>query len=81
MRTVASGRCNLCEHLTVVGCQTAGALAEAFVASAEWEVVERLVPVGRWGTADLPCAQAAEAFRTAGAPGAAPVKVHPHPQR
>jgi 2-desacetyl-2-hydroxyethyl bacteriochlorophyllide A dehydrogenase len=30
----ASGRYNLCEHLAVVGCQTAGALAEAFVAPA-----------------------------------------------
>src|SRR5918998_4314197 len=30
----ASGRYNLCEHLAVVGCQTAGALAEAFVAAA-----------------------------------------------
>lgn len=30
-----SGRYNLCEHLQVVGCQTAGALAEAFVAPAE----------------------------------------------
>jgi L-iditol 2-dehydrogenase len=29
-----SGRYNLCEHLVVVGCQTAGALAEAFVAPA-----------------------------------------------
>jgi 2-desacetyl-2-hydroxyethyl bacteriochlorophyllide A dehydrogenase len=30
-----SGRYNLCEHLRVVGCQTSGALAEAFVAPAE----------------------------------------------
>ncbi len=30
-----SGRYNLCEHLAVVGCQTSGALAEAFVAPAE----------------------------------------------
>lgn len=30
-----SGRYNLCEHLVVVGCQAAGALAEAFVAPAE----------------------------------------------
>ena len=30
-----SGRYNLCEHLVVVGCQTVGALAEAFVAPAE----------------------------------------------
>jgi 2-desacetyl-2-hydroxyethyl bacteriochlorophyllide A dehydrogenase len=29
-----TGRYNLCEHLQVVGCQTAGALAEAFVAPA-----------------------------------------------
>jgi L-iditol 2-dehydrogenase len=29
-----TGRYNLCEHLLVVGCQTAGALAEAFVAPA-----------------------------------------------
>jgi L-iditol 2-dehydrogenase len=29
-----SGRYSLCEHLLVVGCQTAGALAEAFVAPA-----------------------------------------------
>jgi 2-desacetyl-2-hydroxyethyl bacteriochlorophyllide A dehydrogenase len=29
-----SGRYNLCEHLAVVGCQTSGALAEAFVAPA-----------------------------------------------
>lgn len=29
-----TGRYNLCEHLAVVGCQTAGALAEAFVAPA-----------------------------------------------
>jgi 2-desacetyl-2-hydroxyethyl bacteriochlorophyllide A dehydrogenase len=29
------GRYNLCEHLRVVGCQTSGALAEAFVAPAE----------------------------------------------
>jgi 2-desacetyl-2-hydroxyethyl bacteriochlorophyllide A dehydrogenase len=30
-----SGRYNLCEHLRVVGCQTSGALADAFVAPAE----------------------------------------------
>lgn len=30
-----AGRYNLCEHLQVVGCQTSGALAEAFVAPAE----------------------------------------------
>jgi 2-desacetyl-2-hydroxyethyl bacteriochlorophyllide A dehydrogenase len=30
-----SGRYNLCEHLEVVGCQTSGALAGAFVAPAE----------------------------------------------
>ncbi len=30
-----SGRYNLCEHLEVVGCQTSGALADAFVAPAE----------------------------------------------
>jgi 2-desacetyl-2-hydroxyethyl bacteriochlorophyllide A dehydrogenase len=30
-----SGRYNLCEHLRVVGCQTSGALAEAFVAPAD----------------------------------------------
>jgi 2-desacetyl-2-hydroxyethyl bacteriochlorophyllide A dehydrogenase len=30
-----SGRYNLCEHLQVVGCQTSGALADAFVAPAE----------------------------------------------
>jgi 2-desacetyl-2-hydroxyethyl bacteriochlorophyllide A dehydrogenase len=30
-----SGRYNLCQHLRVVGCQTSGALAEAFVAPAE----------------------------------------------
>jgi L-iditol 2-dehydrogenase len=30
-----TGRYNLCEHLRVVGCQTAGALAGAFVAPAE----------------------------------------------
>ncbi|HSO98215.1 MAG TPA: alcohol dehydrogenase catalytic domain-containing protein [Solirubrobacteraceae bacterium] len=29
------GRYNLCEHLQVVGCQTSGALADAFVAPAE----------------------------------------------
>lgn len=29
-----TGRYNLCEHLLVVGCQTAGALAEAFIAPA-----------------------------------------------
>ncbi len=33
-RMCRSGRYNLCERLQVVGCQTAGALAEAFVASA-----------------------------------------------
>jgi L-iditol 2-dehydrogenase len=31
----SSGRYNLCEHLQVVGCQTSGALADAFVAPAE----------------------------------------------
>lgn len=30
-----TGRYNLCEHLQVVGCQTSGALADAFVAPAE----------------------------------------------
>lgn len=30
-----TGRYNLCEHLQVIGCQTAGALADAFVAPAE----------------------------------------------
>ncbi|MDQ6605860.1 MAG: alcohol dehydrogenase catalytic domain-containing protein [Actinomycetota bacterium] len=30
-----NGRYNLCEHLQVVGCQTSGALADAFVAPAE----------------------------------------------
>jgi L-iditol 2-dehydrogenase len=30
-----SGRYNLCEHLQVVGCQTSGALADAFVAPAQ----------------------------------------------
>lgn len=33
-RYCETGRYNLCEHLRVVGCQTAGALAEAFVAPA-----------------------------------------------
>jgi len=33
-RYCAGGRYNLCEHLAVVGCQTAGALAGAFVAPA-----------------------------------------------
>jgi L-iditol 2-dehydrogenase len=34
-RYCSTGRYNLCEQLVVVGCQTAGALAEAFVAPAE----------------------------------------------
>ncbi len=34
-RYCRTGRYNLCEHLRVVGCQVAGALAEAFVAPAE----------------------------------------------
>lgn len=29
-----SGRCNLCERLRVIGCQTAGAMADAFIAPA-----------------------------------------------
>jgi threonine dehydrogenase-like Zn-dependent dehydrogenase len=33
-RYCRSGRYNLCEHLAVVGCQTAGAMADAFIAPA-----------------------------------------------
>jgi L-iditol 2-dehydrogenase len=61
-----SGRYNLCEKLQVVGCQTAGALAEAFVAPAG-----RLhhVPEGMsWTAAALvePLATATHAARVAG---------------
>jgi threonine dehydrogenase-like Zn-dependent dehydrogenase len=40
-----------------------------------------LIPLHRLITAEFPLAQAAEAFRTAGAQGTASVKVHLHPQR
>jgi 2-desacetyl-2-hydroxyethyl bacteriochlorophyllide A dehydrogenase len=62
----AAGRYNLCENLVVVGCQTAGGLAEAFVAPGG-----RLhaVPVGMsWTAAALvePLSTATHAARQAG---------------
>lgn len=62
----SAGRYNLCEHLRVVGCQTAGALADAFVAPADRFHV---VPEGmslRAATLVEPLSTATHAVRLAG---------------
>lgn len=61
-----TGRYNLCEQLAVVGCQTAGALAEAFVAPAER--FHRVPPGMSMAEAAIvePLATATHAVRVAG---------------
>ncbi len=70
-----SGRYNLCEHLAVVGCQTAGALAEAFVAPAAR--FHRIPPGMSMTAAALvePLSTATHAVRMAGALRGATVAV------
>ncbi|MDQ3538543.1 MAG: alcohol dehydrogenase catalytic domain-containing protein [Actinomycetota bacterium] len=71
----STGRYNLCERLRVVGCQTAGALADAFVAPAERFHV---VPAGmsmRAAALVEPLSTATHAIRLAGGVSGAVVAV------